>query len=70
MRDHSILQGIKELRGDNGNFRYKLQNGYLYVYRQKGEGGAFVFETGLKRVPQEPNYKLYNRTVERLERYK
>ena len=51
MKDHSMFEGIKELRGPLGN--YRIENGHYY--KQEDDNGNFVHKgtigMGYKKLP-------------------
>jgi hypothetical protein len=59
MKDHSIFQGIKELRGGKGNFR--IENEHYY----KEENGIFIhagtLDNGYKKLSNKRIYEILTR---------
>jgi hypothetical protein len=57
MKDHSIFEGIKELRGENGNFR--IENGHYY---KEDKNGVFIHEgtigKGYKKISNKRIYEI------------
>jgi len=57
MKDFSIFQGIKELRGKKGN--YRIENGHYY---KQGGNGDFVHQgtigNGYKRLSNKRIYEI------------
>ncbi len=61
MEDHSMFQGIRELRGALGNYRFESNGDIWAVYRQSGHAFEFIMNTAKDET--ESNTELYERVA-------